>query len=538
MKVSEYREFFPLTGSAIDSFSKALDRALTEIDTERLNRLRIRLSMEEALLRMRDHFGEDKKVHGVIQRRFGRLIVQVEHEGEAFNPLSLEESELEDLCSSLLTSVGLSPQYTYNGRTNLLRIVITTQLLGPFAKIVVAVIGGVILGNLGGMLFPDAAVIYTVHHWMDLLYTAWSRVLNVMMGPILFFMVITTILNTVKISERGGDRRVIIGRYFIFSLIMGALATMISCLFYPLKVMGSFGLWSILTEFIESVLQNFPKDFMSPFAESNTPQLLVMALTIGAAMNIIGDQGLNLARICRQINMVGLQLCSFMSRMVPFVLCILMGMEIWVGKTRILTGLWICIIISLAVSLLCIAVVLLYVSMREQISPMILLRKLAGPFWLTLRSGSLDTAFGVTEQSCMTDLGMNRTFTSISLPNGLVLYMPISSVGTLIFIGYAAMHYNIEVSWMWYVQAVIFAVIVFAATPPVPGANLLAYIATFAALGIPGDALIDAMLFDIIFGLFASAANQMLLQLEMILQCERMGLLNQKLLHRYKIKQR
>ena len=84
----------------------------------------------------------------------------------------------------------------------------------------------------------------------------------------------------------------------------------------------------------------------------------------------------------------------------------------------------------------------------------------------------------------------------------------------------------------WYVTAVVLSVVLFVATPPVPGANLLAYIALFAQAGIPADALICAMIFDVFFGIFANAANQSLLQLDLVLQADRIGLLNRKALTR------
>ncbi len=70
------------------------------------------------------------------------------------------------------------------------------------------------------------------------------------------------------------------------------------------------------------------------------------------------------------------------------------------------------------------------------------------------------------------------------------------------------------------------------ATPPVPGANLLAYIIIFGQLGIPGKALIDAMIFDILFGIFASAANQTVLQMDLIIQADKIGLLDLKKLRK------
>ena len=45
-------------------------------------------------------------------------------------------------------------------------------------------------------------------------------------------------------------------------------------------------------------------------------------------------------------------------------------------------------------------------------------------------------------------------------------------------------------------------------------------------ISIGKEYVIAAMIFDILFNAFAAAANQMLLQLDMILQAEHMGLLN------------
>ena len=120
----------------------------------------------------------------------------------------------------------------------------------------------------------------------------------------------------------------------------------------------------------------------------------------------------------------------------------------------------------------------------------------------------------------------------MSLPYGLVLFMPVSVIGTMVFIIYAAIQFHADISVLWLVTAAVLGVVLFVATPPVPGANLLAYIAIFTQLGIPKDALIAAMIFDVLFGLFACAANQTMLQMELILQADRISLLNRQNLNR------
>ena len=70
------------------------------------------------------------------------------------------------------------------------------------------------------------------------------------------------------------------------------------------------------------------------------------------------------------------------------------------------------------------------------------------------------------------------------------------------------------------------------AAPPIPGVNLLSYVVIIDQLGIGKEYVIAAMVFDILFNAFGAAANQMMLQLDMILQAEHMGLLNRVVLIR------
>ena len=68
------------------------------------------------------------------------------------------------------------------------------------------------------------------------------------------------------------------------------------------------------------------------------------------------------------------------------------------------------------------------------------------------------------------------------------------------------------------------------AAPPVPGVSLLVFMVIFKMLNVPEEALIPAMVFDILFGIVSAAANQMLLQVEMVNQATKMGLLNRDIL--------
>ena len=530
MKINGFELDFKLNNASIDAFSEVLAEKLEELQLERRNILRIRLSLEEALIRMRDRFGEDKEVNATITTRFNRPAILIELEGSPFNPLSKTESEVEAWSSSLLTSVGMNPQYSYNGRSNILRLSLPVKRMNPALKIVISIALGVLLGLAGTTIMSPALREDIIFMFLAPIFNVWLRILNVLSGPVVFFMVITTIVNTSKISQRGASTRTVYTRYFAVNFLCAIFAVLGSGLIYRLQQVQDQMDTAIASSLLDQILKIVPDDIISPFIESNTPQLMLIAAVIGNALIVAGSQVRELTVLISQINLIGMLMAEWISRLVPFFITLLIAFEIWQKTTALLKVVWLIIVVSLILSVLALLVVLLYTGTKEEVSPKLLGKKLWEPFRLTIREGSQDAAYGLTEQTCVQGLGIDREFTAVSMTHGLVLYMPVSVIGILVFTVFAAYQYGMSASTLWYVKAIIIAVLMFEATPPVPGANLLAYTVIFSALGIPEEALIDAMIFDIVFGLFAAAANQMMLQLELVLQADHLGLLDKTLL--------
>ena len=62
--------------------------------------------------------------------------------------------------------------------------------------------------------------------------------------------------------------------------------------------------------------------------------------------------------------------------------------------------------------------------------------------------------------------------------------------------------------------------------------NLLAHAAVYSKMGIPDEALILAMVADILFCFVTAAMDQSLLQMELVFEADRTGLLNKDILRR------
>lgn len=79
-------ESFQLNAIGIERCSELLEATLEAWDVERQNRIRIRFSFEESLLRFREHFGEEQSFSLRASDRFGGLICRSSWRGAYITP--------------------------------------------------------------------------------------------------------------------------------------------------------------------------------------------------------------------------------------------------------------------------------------------------------------------------------------------------------------------------------------------------------------------------------------------------------------------
>ena len=219
-----------------------------------------------------------------------------------------------------------------------------------------------------------------------------------------------------------------------------------------------------------------------------------------------------------------------MARIAPYLVSVILILEIWNGSVDVFIGIWRPLVLFLLCAVILMAVYLAYISIKHKIRISLLVRKLIPSFVISLKTASVHSALGDIIISCENKLGISKRMTKYSISTGLVLYMPAGSMAALAFTLYTAYNYGVETSVIWFVVAILLTVLLLIATPPVTGVGLLAYTAIFSQLGIPSAALEAAVIADVIFGFFVSAFNQAMLQAELVIQADKLGFLNEKIL--------
>ena len=515
----------------IDRFCMWLDESQDRFDVSRKNRLRVNLLMEEILIRMHDQLGAEAELQASCDSRFGRPRLRVRVAGEPYNPLGGVEPELGEWDSSLRTAISLTPQYSYESGYNTLRLPLPNAQMNPVLRIAIAIAIGVAFGLVGSAVIPAEFRTSIADLLLEPIYEIWLRILNAISGPIIFCTVVTTMLNTRRIDESGGSSILVIVRYFLLSVFVAFLAMLCVLPFFGVALSSLEINAEDAKKALGLLVGLFPENIVDPLMESNTSQLLFLAFLFGYVLVKLGDRTPVLRKAIQEANTIGLDVAQVVSWLVPVFTGVLLCLKLWQGRVDPLVGMWQPLVLSLAISIVFVGVLEVVLSRRLGVSASLIAHKIWPPFALAMKTGSLDGSFAETQASCTDSLGISPSFVKVGLPQGLVLYMPISAVGTIVFTLFVTGLTGVqEADLLWYVSAVLMTVIVFVATPPVPGANLLAYVVLFQTLGIPSEALLDAMVFDIVFGIFAGAANQAMLQLEMTMQANRLGLLDRDLL--------
>ncbi len=531
------RKNFILTAESIERISGELEDFFEKIGTEKQNRIRVRFTIEEALLNTWQHFGDLTMVKLTAGVRFGKPSIRIDHEGEAFNPFSKTGVADTDWTSRMLSSAGLSPTYSYSHGNNTMKLALGRLQVNPAITLLIAILFGLITGTVAMIALtpPDAA--FVTNGLLVPVYDLWNRILYSVSAPAMLVIVISTMLDTRDVSEQGGNSGRIVGRYFAVSLIVGlvpiALVSMLN--------RGAFSSEAFTRDTAAELIQKFfsiiPENLLDPFRDFNTAQLIMMGIVLAYAVMAVGQQANGLASFIKQLYLISTQLAQWIASIMPLFTIFLTAQLVLEKNAGLLLGMFTIIPFALAVSVAVGVFILLYVCARMKVDAGVILKKLWPSFWLTFRTGQVDESYALAETCCRKELGIQKILTQRLMPLGLVLYMPMSMIGMISFVIFAAVRSGITITPVWMITAIVFALILLVAAPPIPGINLLSYVVIIGQLGLGKEYIIAAMIFDLIFNLFASAANQMMLQLDLILQADRVGLLNKKKLAEPKTEQ-
>ena len=502
-------ERYALTGLSIDAAGEEAYEFLTADKVERKDALRVRLALEEALLRYRDE-GTAEEFTLRCRRRFRAPRVELTVPGPSLDPFSEEDQPDSGALTGMMAQMGLAPLWQHKDGVN--RVLFTPKrkkrsLMGSLAA---ALVLAVALGYLCRLL-PETVRLVLSDKLVTPLFDTFMGLLTAISGPMIFLSVTWGICCMGDVASFGRIGKRLITKLILLTVVLGIISGAAVVPFFPLAAGG--GQAFDPSELLDMVLDIVPSNFFTPFTEGNPLQIIFVAVLIGIALLLLGEKVSVAATFVEQSNYVVQLIMEAVSSLVPvfvfgsvFRMFLEGGLQLLARSYKLLPV----IVLGTAVMMAC---SLATVCLRWKVGPMTMLKKTMPTFLIGLTTASSVAAFPTNQECCEKQLGIHEKITRFGIPLGQVIYMPGGVVMFLVAALCMAEVYGVAITPAWLLTALFICVMLAIACPPVPGSALTCYTLLFTQLGIPmeGVAIITAL--NVILEFIATSSDLFCLQM-------------------------
>lgn len=261
------------------------------------------------------------------------------------------------------------------------------------------------------------------------------------------------------------------------------------------------------TTLMETIVNIFPSNFVSPMVNANMLQIIVMAILIGFAIVSVGEKNAMVVNAFNDLNEIFMKCMEMILRLSPIgVFCLLCpviaenGPAIIGSLAMVLLTAYICYVVHALV------VYSLTVSAMGGLSP---IRFFKGMMPAILFAFSSASSVGTLplNMECTQKLGASKEVSSFVLPLGATINMD----GTAIYQGVCAIFiaacYGIDLTLPQMITIVLTATLASIGTAGVPGAGMVMLAMVLTSVGLPVDGIALVAGVDRIFDMGRTTVN-------------------------------
>lgn len=262
------------------------------------------------------------------------------------------------------------------------------------------------------------------------------------------------------------------------------------------------------TSLMDTIVNIFPSNFISPMAEANMLQVIVMALLIGFAIILVGEEkNTRIITACNDLNDVFMKCMEMILKLSPIgVFCLLCPVVAANGATiigslaMVLLAAYVCYIVHAVV------VYSFAVKTIGGISPLTFFKEMLPAIMFAFSSASSVGTLPINME-CTKKLGTSREIASFILPLGATINMD----GTAIYQGVCAIFiascYGIHLTLPQMLTIIFTTTLASIGTAGVPGAGMVMLAMVLTSVGLPVDGIALVAGVDRIFDMGRTTVN-------------------------------
>lgn len=511
--------------NSIEKGVNFLSQELNNLKCSKQEKVNAMLILEEVLaLQIKNSDDTDIKI--VVKKVFGNIKIKVSGKGNAvsiddiksnlFNDEEYDD-EAKDVVNRLISKItGKSLSYKRVKDTNIYEISCNTNDLKSIYVIIGALMVGIVFGFAIKAISLSIANSLSANFFSPI-YTMFINALKMIVGPLVFFSVSSSIADLSDLKALGRIALKIVMFYFFTSFLAIGVG-FISSFIFPI---GDPSLQSAITNVSGEIISNasnaevsllntiiniIPTNIVTPFKNSDMLQIIFLAIIIGVATSIVGKDNYFL-KFINSGNKVFSKVTSLIVKFMPFaIFCSMANLAISMDLNNIgKVALWIpAIVLGLVLMLVVYSLILLIVG---RLNPIEFYKNYYNVMLTAITTNSSNATMPFTMKTCGEKLHISPKIYSFSIPLGATINMDGTSVTLAITALFAARIFEMPITGTMLTSLIICIISLSIGAPGVPGGGLICLALLLPSIGIPVETLSLIMGLYMIVGMLQTAIN-------------------------------
>ena len=486
------------------------------------------LVSEESIALLMEHADAGQSLRVRIRGLFGDAEVLIAMQGREIDQYEKKSAsgdltEMDDVdAQRAIRMILLKAQrdrinISCSGGENRVSILVGEASRFLFRMTVAALILGIIFGLLMEYSFPETVSGMFSNYLLEPVSEMFMSALMIIIAPVIFFSIVSCISQFENIRELGRIGVRVVGMYILTAVIAALIAWGIFNLFHP----GSFGFAQSLEEFevgdelirevdtsVLNIIKNvIPTNFVRPFLESDSLQIIFLAVILGISVGTIGEHSKMIKEFFDGCSALALTVTNIFMRFIPLaVFCSMALMMRNLGGQSLVSEM--SMIGAHLTAIICMIIVYgLFILIFARLNPIPFYRKNREGILtaLTLRSSS--AAMPINMNICTEKLGVFQRVCSFSIPLGATLYMDGFVVYLVMASLFLARAYGIVIPTAAIPTLILTSILLAMGAPGVPGSGLICLGVLLSSIGVPIGAIGLVMGIDPFLDMFITVSN-------------------------------
>ncbi len=466
---------------------------------ESKDKTRLRLLMEESFVQLAEASGGKGKLSISFTKRNGEVLFRMHCAGRKIEPVDYSDidPELSGLGASaeaairqmILNANTANYSCSYRNGVNTVRVISGRTKTGNMKKMLLALLAATAFGFVLRML-PGEVSAGINSYLLTPIKTLFMSALKMIVAPLVFFSIAGSVSSFSDISQLGK----IGGKVMLFYTFTTVVALALAIGVFNIMSPGTFGALEFAAseaaevksvDLMGTLLSVIPANFLKPFVEADTLQLIFLAILFGVAAVKMERYSSAVGEFLAAGSALFSKVAELITGILPLMIFASIASLILNTSIETIRSIGALILCDVTACLIMVAVYLILVLIVGRKNPFAFIRK-AFPSWINALSlSSSNAAMSYTMEVCDKQLHIDKSLYSFSIPLGATVNMD----GLSILLGISTLFFakmcGVTLGASDMISMGITVVVLSFGSPGLPGAAVLCISIMFQQFGIP-----------------------------------------------------